>query len=169
MGLAGSYFPNQGSNLGPSSGNLESWPLGHQGIPRHEHFWRVQANCHVEGPTVWICFLLSEMKWTEVPQSCPTLCNLMDCSLLGSSTHGIFQARVWEWVAMSFSRESSWPRDQTWVSHIVGRRFTNLSDKDMTWVVLVVYKASCQEAHGVSLGLQSLNTWLRWRLQISLI
>ena len=39
--------------------------------------------------------------------SCPTLCNPMDCSLLGSSVHGTFQARVPEWVAISFSRGSS--------------------------------------------------------------
>ena len=44
---------------------------------------------------------------SEVAQSCPTLCNPMDCSLLGSSVHGIFQARVLEWVAISFSRGSS--------------------------------------------------------------
>jgi len=45
----------------------------------------------------------------------------MDCSLPGSSLHGILQARVLEWVAISFSRGSSWPRDRTWVSHILGR------------------------------------------------
>ena len=47
----------------------------------------------------------------------------MDCSLPGSSVHGMFQARVLEWVAISFSRGSSWPRDQTLVSCIVGSRF----------------------------------------------
>ena len=57
-------------------------------------------------------------------QSRPTLCNPMDCSLPGSSIHGIFQARVLEWVAISFSRGSSWPMDRTWVSCIAGRRFT---------------------------------------------
>ena len=46
---------------------------------------------------------------SEVAQSCPTLCDLMDCSLRGSSVHGIFQARVLEWVAASFSRGSSDP------------------------------------------------------------
>ena len=61
---------------------------------------------------------------SEVVQSCPTLCDPMDCSLPRSSVHGIFQARVLEWVAISFSRGSSRPRDQTWVSHIVGRCFT---------------------------------------------
>ena len=47
----------------------------------------------------------------------------MDCSLRGSSIHGISQARVLDWVAISFSRESSPPRNRTWVSLIVGRRF----------------------------------------------
>ena len=55
--------------------------------------------------------------------SCPTLCNPLDCSLPGSSVHGILQARVLEWVAISFSRGSSRPRDQTQVSCIVGRCF----------------------------------------------
>ena len=41
-------------------------------------------------------------EWSEVPQSCPTLCDPMDCSLPDSSVHGIFQARVLEWVAVSF-------------------------------------------------------------------
>ena len=56
-------------------------------------------------------------------QSCPTLCNPMDCSLPGSSVHGILQARKLEWVAMSSSRGSSQPRDQTCVSYItyIGR------------------------------------------------
>ena len=61
---------------------------------------------------------------SEVAQSCLTLCNLMDCSLPGSSAHGIFQARILEWVAISFSRRSSRPRDWTQVSRIVSRHFT---------------------------------------------
>ena len=60
---------------------------------------------------------------SEVAQSCPTVCDPMDCKLPGSSIHGIFQARVLEWGAMAFSRGSSWPRDWTQVSHIVGRCF----------------------------------------------
>ena len=62
-------------------------------------------------------------KESEVAQSCPTLWDPMDCSLSGSSIHGIFQARVLEWIAISFSRESSRPRDKTQVSCIVGRHF----------------------------------------------
>ena len=65
-----------------------------------------------------------EVKWSEVAQLCPTLCDPMDCSLLHSSVHEIFQARVLEWVAISYSRGSSWPRDQTQVSCIVSRFFT---------------------------------------------
>ena len=47
----------------------------------------------------------------------------MDCSPPSSSVHGILQARILEWVAISFSRGSSWPRDRTQVSHIAGRCF----------------------------------------------
>jgi len=54
---------------------------------------------------------------------CPTLCDPMDCSPPGSSVHGISQARILEWVAMSSSRGSSQPRDQTCVSCIAGRFF----------------------------------------------
>ena len=52
----------------------------------------------------------------EVTQLCLTFCDPMDCSLPGSSIHGIFQARILEWFAISFSRGSSWPRDWTQVS-----------------------------------------------------
>ena len=61
---------------------------------------------------------------SEVAQSCPTLRYPMDYILPGSSVHGIFQARVLEWVAVSFSRGSSRPRDQTRVSCTAGRHFT---------------------------------------------
>ena len=60
-------------------------------------------------------------------QSCPTLCESMDCSPPGSFLHEILQARILEWVVMPSSRGSSWPRDQTQVSCnscIAGRFFT---------------------------------------------
>ena len=57
-------------------------------------------------------------------QSCPTLCDPMDSNLPGSAVHGIFQARILEWAAISFSRGSSQPRDRTRVSCIADRRFT---------------------------------------------
>ena len=49
------------------------------------------------------CDYMFEVKWSEVAQSCPTLCDPMDSSLPGSAIHGIFQARVLEWAAISFS------------------------------------------------------------------
>ena len=77
-----------------------------------------------------ILYHWSEVKWSEVAQSCPTLCNPMHCGLQGSSVRGTFQARVLEWIAISFSRGSSRPRDWTWVSHIAGRRFTSWAARE---------------------------------------
>ena len=57
----------------------------------------------------------------KVSQSCLTLCDAMDCSPPGSSVYGILQARILEWVVISFSRGSSQPRDRTQVSCIAGR------------------------------------------------
>ena len=65
-----------------------------------------------------------------VAQSCLTLCSPVDCSLPGSSIHGISQARILEWVAMPSSRGSSRPRDQTQVSCIAGRFFTDWATRE---------------------------------------
>ena len=62
--------------------------------------------------------------YAKLLQSCLTLCNSMDCSLPGSSAHGILQAKTLEWVAISFSRGFSWPRVWTRVSCIAGVFFT---------------------------------------------
>ena len=67
--------------------------------------------------------LIEKEGKVTVTQSCLTLCNPMDCSLPGSSVHGILQARILEWVPISFFRGSSWPRDWTQVFCIVGRFF----------------------------------------------
>ena len=58
--------------------------------------------------------------FVKVTQSCPTLCDPMQYRV-----HGILQARILEWVATLFSKESSQPRDQTQVSHIAVRFFTS--------------------------------------------
>ena len=57
-------------------------------------------------------------------QLCPTLCNHMDCSLPGSSVHGILQTGILEWVAVPSSRRSSQSRDRTGISYVscIGRR-----------------------------------------------
>ena len=62
---------------------------------------------------------------SEVTQLCPTLCDPMGCSLPGFSVHGIFQARILEWVAIAFSRRASQPRNRTRVSCIAGGFFTS--------------------------------------------
>ena len=81
------------------------------------------------------------VKWSEVAQSCPTLCDPMDCSLPGFSVHGIFQARVLEWVAISFSRGSSWPRDRIQVSCIAVRHFTLWATRESLCNLTKIYSA----------------------------
>ena len=76
-----------------------------------------------------------------VTQSCLTLSDSMDSSLLGSSVHGILQAKILEWVAMTFSRGSSQHRDRTWVSHIAGRCFTFWATRDAQGLVLLCLSA----------------------------
>jgi len=76
------------------------------------------------------CGFLKESRYEEgrarclVANSCPTLCDPMDCSPPGSSVHGISQSWILEWVAISSSRGSSRPRDQTQVPCPAGRFFT---------------------------------------------
>ena len=68
-----------------------------------------------------IVYIKLKVKWSHSVMSDSLW--PMDCSLPGSSVHGIFQARILEWVAISFSRGSSQPRDRTWVSCIAGGFF----------------------------------------------
>ena len=96
----------------------------------NERTMRLKLFKSEENSFISSCIVLTSLwltpQWScsEVAQSCPTLCNAMDCSLPGFSIHGVFQARVLEWVAISFSRGPSRPRDQTQVSCTAGRRFT---------------------------------------------
>ena len=106
--------------------------------------WYCQKDSHSnwENINLFDCLLLllwwpenNESRWSPlvvcalVAQSCPRLCDSRDCSLPDFSVHGILQARILEWVAIPFSRESSWPRDLTQVSWIAGRLFTEPSGK----------------------------------------
>ena len=63
-----------------------------------------------QDPCVCVCVCVCVCS---VAQLYPTLCDPMDCSPPGSSVHGIVLARILEWVAISSSRGSSWPRDQS--------------------------------------------------------
>ena len=62
--------------------------------------------------------ILSACMHAKLLQSCPTLCDPMDCSLPGSSVHGISQARILEWVAIPSFGESFQPRDRTCISFV---------------------------------------------------
>ena len=86
----------------------------------------------IEITTPMLCGSHGKQVWKRIgkcvevldTQSCPTVCDPMNCSLPGSSIHGILQARILKWVAISFSRGSLRPRDWTQVSHITGRFFS---------------------------------------------
>jgi len=72
-----------------------------------------------------ICHVVIYLKVKVlVPQSCLTLYDITDCSPLGSSVHGILQARILEWVAIPCSSRSFSPSDRTQVSCIAGGLFT---------------------------------------------
>ena len=82
------------------------------------YFLYVQSWINLLISVWWICqeslmVLTYELLCVLVTQLCPTLCDHMDWDLPVFSIHGIFQARRLEWVAISFSRGSSWPRNQT--------------------------------------------------------
>ena len=77
--------------------------------------------------SLWVC--------AQLLQSCLTLCSPMDCSPLGSSVHGILQARILEWVATPSFIGSSQPRDQTHVFCFAGGLFNHWA----TWETLITY------------------------------
>ena len=92
----------------------------------------------------------------SVTQSCPTLCDPMDCSLPSSSVHGTFQARILKWFAISFSKGSSPCRDRNRISHvscIAGRLFTAESPrKPITchkWKVKSLSPVHSLQSHGL--------------------
>ena len=72
-------------------------------------------------PPFFFCPPQPEYGCVLVTQSCPTLCNPLDCSSTGSSIHGFLQARILEWVALSLSGRSAQSRNQSSVSQMAGR------------------------------------------------
>ena len=98
---------------------------------------------HMSYPIPYFSHVYLESEF--VSQLCLTLVRLHRCSPLGSSVHGISQARTWEWVATSFSRGSSQPRDRTQVSCIKVRFFTIWATREtlnlsllLSWVLLIL-------------------------------
>ena len=97
-----------------------------------------------------------------VSQFCLTLCDPLNCSPPGSSLHGILQARVLEWVAISFYRGSSWPRDWTQVSYIAGRFFTLWATrKAVSWLKWDRGYPPCKDEHRVKC-LISIGSYYVW-------
>ena len=94
----------------------------HLSVDYHHHFKMNQSSYFILTSLVSIlcplCLLqgLMDDQIRSVAQSCPTLCDPMDCNPLGCSVHGIVQVRILEWVAMPSTRGSSPPRDQTCIS-----------------------------------------------------
>ena len=119
LSLLQGIFPTQGLNPGLSHRRRILYQLSHKGSPGN--------TCLSKVKTLSCCCL--------VAQSCPTLCNPMDCSPPDSSVHGVFQARILEWVVISFSRGSSQPKDRIWVFYVssIGMQ--------------VLYHSATREAH----------------------
>ena len=117
--------------------SLISWGLWHMGdyFPFYSNGWSflfvtvrsilliVLNQYFISSLHLWL-FSLEKKSEMLVLQSCLALCDCMDCSTTGPSVHGIFQARILEWVDILFSRRSSRHMDLTQVSCIVGGFFT---------------------------------------------
>ena len=112
-----------------------------------------------EEPNPIIIYIL-DIQFSSVDQSCPTLCNPMDCSSSGSSVPGILQARVLEWVAYPFYRGSSWPRNWTRVSWIVGRFFTSWATREALCTWILCYSTS------FILDVQAASALRSWRILV---
>ena len=112
-----------------SAFQLNTW----QSKPSYMKNWKNSGSKYMT-PSICIHFeskYMLDLVCVLVAQACPTLCNPMDCSPPGSSVHGILQAWIQEWVAISLSRGSSQPRNQSWVSCFAGGCFTAWATREV--------------------------------------
>ena len=98
---------------------------------------------------------------SEVAQSCPTLCDPMDSSLHQvPPCMGFSRQEILELVAISFSRESSQPRDWTQVSLILDRCFTVLATREVRgWLQIIIFTSSKEKSTQKSLGLFNVHSY----------
>ena len=113
---SGFQFPSPGELPDPGIEPSSAWKV--ESLPAQ----CTNTHCYL--------MLLSEAAAKSL-QSCPTLCDPMDCSPPGTVVHGILQARTLEWVAISYAKGSSQPRNRTLVSCISGRLFTSYKGRPL--------------------------------------
>ena len=122
--------------------NREAWRAAVHGVAKSQtrlSDWTATTNS------------LLELK-VLAAQSWMTLCDPMSCDLPGPFVHGILQARILEWVAILFSRGSSWSRDQTWLSWIAGRFLTIWATGKSIRVSNSPYYFSCSNYYVISVS-----------------
>ena len=127
------YWPKQGSRPTPESEWKESSKLADKGKGYIEAVnWRHQGICLIPQPPVpnigpgggFVCVCVCVCVYLCTLSHIWLLVTPLDCSSRGFSLRGIFQVKILEWVAISFSRGSSWPRDKTCISGVscIGRQ-----------------------------------------------
>ena len=116
--------------------------------------------------TAYVCVFVSVCVYTQLLQLCPTLCDPMDHSLLGSSLHGMLQARILEGVATPFSRRSSQSRDQTRVSFVscIGRQilYHCTAWEALIYIYVQLFATPRTAAHQVSLSFTTSQSLLKF-------
>ena len=120
--------------------------------------------CAAELLAAPLCVMyLCSMPVYSVTKSCPTLCNPVDCSLPGSSVRGIFQVRILQWVAISFSRGRSWLREWTHVPYIdkQGARFFSVCVCVCVCVCIKLIPKSLVTFQITYLAATSTTTWVK--------
>ena len=121
LSLLQGIFPTRGSNPGLPHCRWILYQLSHKGSPIFSGSILLMV---VYNLIYWQIIYYLKVKVLAI-QLCLTLSNSIDCSPSGSSVHGLLQARILEWVAIPFSRGSSWCRNQTCISCVscIGRGF----------------------------------------------
>ena len=124
----------------------EAWRAAVHGLQRVECNWVNELNWTDLNWKILSEFILPNVQSSVlVAQSCLTYCNPMDSSPPGFSVHGILQARIFEWVAIPFSRRSSWPWNRTQVSCIANRFFTTWATREAQLNIVILFKIKSWE------------------------